>query len=74
MFAVVLAAGLCLTAFLKLLPQDFVTCYLVAVLGLVIVGATGYSWLAFVKALEDRRSPAQSLTRSTARLEATSPR
>jgi hypothetical protein len=44
-----LAAGLCLAALLKLLPQDFVARYMVAVLGLIIVAAVGYSWLAFVK-------------------------
>ncbi len=45
----VLAAGLCLAAFLKLLPQEFVTRYVMAVLGLVIFAAIGYSWLGFVK-------------------------
>lgn len=48
-FGSVLAAGLCLAAFLKLLPRAFVTRYVVAVLGLLIVAAVGYSWLAFVK-------------------------
>jgi hypothetical protein len=48
-FGVVLAAGLSLAAFLKVPPQDFVTRYLMAVLGLVIVAAIGYSWLAFIK-------------------------
>jgi hypothetical protein len=45
----VLAAGLCLAAFLKLLPREFVYRYLVAIIGLFIVAAVGYSWLAFVK-------------------------
>lgn len=45
----VLAAVVCLAAFLKLLPQGFVTRYLVAVVGLILFAATGYSWLAFVK-------------------------
>jgi hypothetical protein len=45
----VLAAVVCLAAFLRLLPVVFVTRYLVAVVGLIIFAATGYSWLAFVK-------------------------
>jgi hypothetical protein len=54
----VLAAGLCLAAFLKLLPQEFVTRYVVPVLGLAIVAAIGYSWLAFVKRWRTGAAPA----------------
>ena len=56
-FGAVLAAGLCLAVFLKLLPQDFVTRYVVAVLGLVIVAATGYSWLSFIRRWKTGAAP-----------------
>jgi hypothetical protein len=48
-FGVVLAAGLGLAAFLKVPTQDYLTRYVMAVLGIVIIAAIGYSWLAFVK-------------------------